>query len=148
MLELLFRLGVRNSHVARELGIPDESSVAGIKFRALKRLAALVQGPAARGGVAEEIGQALDEGRLDLDLQGTWNRVGASCPHRYWWARAAAGLIDDETREALDFHRERGGCEPCQATWEDCQAQDEDLAGLVERLQASTIVYLRGRTGS
>ncbi|HPF15288.1 MAG: sigma-70 family RNA polymerase sigma factor [Planctomycetes bacterium] len=143
VLELLFALGIRNSHVAKELGIADESAVAGIKFRALKRLAGLVeQGPGARD-LKLEIAQSLGDGRMDLDVAETWNQVGAACAHRLWWARWIANRVDPGTAGYLNFHLERVQCEACLATKEDLEAPDPELVPLVERLQASTVIFLR-----
>ncbi len=142
VIELLLGQGERNSHVARELGIPDESAVAGLKFRALKRLAHLAS-QAEGGHLKEEISQGIGEGRMDLDLAQTWKRVSASCPHRYWWARLAEKQVDQELEGYLRFHLDRIGCEACQATFEDVDQPLGDLDSLVSRLQASTIVHLR-----
>lgn len=142
VVELLLGQGERNSHVARELGIADESAVAGIKFRALKRLAHLA-GQAQGGHLKDEISQAVSEGRMDLDLAQTWKRVSASCPHRYWWARLAQGPVEEGLRDYLRFHLDRIGCETCQATFEDVDQPVGELEPLVSRLQASTIIHLR-----
>jgi len=142
VVELLLSQGERNSHVARELDIADESAVAGIKFRALKRLAQLAA-QAAEGHLKDEISEAIGGGAMELDLAQTWKRVAASCPHRYWWARLAEGSVHDELADYLRFHLERIACEACQATFEDIDQPLGGLDPLVARLQASTIVHLR-----
>ena len=142
VVELLLAQGERNTHVAQELGIEDESAVAGIKFRALKRLAHLATQNQA-GHLRDEIRDSIGEGRMDLDLAQTWKRVAASCPHRYWWARLAEGRVSEGMEDYLRFHLDRVQCEMCRATFEDVNQPIGGLEPLVSRLQASTIVYLR-----
>ncbi len=143
VVELLLASEERNLHVAKELGIEDESAVAGIKFRALKRLSVLAVAEDQSGKLRDEIVQTMAGSHVGIDMAGVWESSQASCPDRYWWARLAKGLCKPDLADYLQFHLERIDCAVCQANYEDLKQASENLGPVVARLQASTIVVLR-----
>lgn len=143
VIELLLSGEERNLHVAKELDIQDESAVAGIKFRALKRLSVLAAAEDQSGKLRDEIVQTMAGSHVGIDMAGVWEESRASCPDRYWWARLAKGLCPPDRADYLEFHRDRMGCAVCQANYEDLKEASENLGPVVARLQASTIVVLR-----
>ncbi len=145
VVELLLAAEERNLNVAKELGIDDESAVAGIKFRALKRLSQLAAAEDQSGKLRDEIVQTISGAHVGIDMAGVWESSRASCPDRYWWARLAKGLCKPELADYLEFHRDRMDCPLCQANFEDLKQAAENLGPVVARLQASTIVVLRKR---
>ncbi|MDF1837228.1 MAG: sigma-70 family RNA polymerase sigma factor [Planctomycetota bacterium] len=147
VVELLLAAEERNLHVAKELDIQDESAVAGIKFRALKRLATLAAAEDQTGKLRDEIVQAISGTHVGIDMAGVWTQSRASCPSRYWWARLAKGRCEPGMADYLEFHRDRIDCPLCQANYEDLKGASENLEPMVARLQASTIVFLRGKGG-
>ncbi len=146
VVELLLAAEERNLNVAKELGIEDESAVAGIKFRALKRLSQLAAAEDQSGKLRDEIVQTISGAHVGIDMAGVWESSRASCPDRYWWARLAKGLCKPELADYLEFHRDRMDCPLCQANFEDLKQAAENLGPVVARLQASTIVVLRKRS--
>ncbi|MFT4647972.1 MAG: RNA polymerase sigma factor (sigma-70 family) [Glaciecola sp.] len=147
VVELLLASEERNLHVAKELEMDDESAVAGIKFRALKRLSTLAAGEDQTGKLRDEIVQTISGTHVGIDMASVWQNSRASCPARYWWARLAKGRCEPGLADYLAFHRDRIDCPLCQANYEDLKSSAESLEPMVARLQASTIVFLRTRDG-
>ena len=147
VVELLLAAEERNLHVAKELKMDDESAVAGIKFRALKRLSVLAAAEDQSGKIRDEIVQAISGAHVGIDMAGVWESSRASCPARYWWARLAKGRCESGMADYLAFHRDRMECPLCQANFEDLKSATDNLEPMVARLQASTIVFLRERGG-
>ncbi|MCA9000885.1 MAG: sigma-70 family RNA polymerase sigma factor [Planctomycetes bacterium] len=139
--ELLLLRGERNKKVAQEMGIDDESAVAGIKFRALKRLAALAASEDPSGGLRDEIAQAISGAHVGIDMASVWEES------RYWWTRFVQGRTGPGLTKHMEFHRDRIDCPYCQANHEDLVRSSEGLEPIVARLQASTIIVLRGGEG-
>lgn len=93
VLEALLVRGARNKDVAARFGHADDTVVAGIKFRALKRIAELVdelsQGGTMREAVRAHLAQ--EERGPDVDFAAAWSVARAACPPREWLADLAAG---------------------------------------------------------
>jgi RNA polymerase sigma factor (sigma-70 family) len=139
----------RNRDTWRRFRLRDETAVAGIKFRALKRLRELALRRDPRGELVPALGEVAKEGtsHLDFDVSAIWRRGHASCPARYWLARYSAGTLAGGPADFVRFHLEEMGCEWCQANLDDvAQADQGDLAPLIERMHASTVQYLRSRS--
>lgn len=153
VIEALFSGGWRNRDTWRRFDLRDETSVAGIKFRALKRLRELAhERERERGGrlltdlagalASEPEGFAVEVGRA-------WRASRASCPARHWLARAQAGTLPAGPAAFVRFHLDEMRCEWCLANADDLAREDAGgLGDLVERLGASTLHYLRSRTVS
>jgi RNA polymerase sigma factor (sigma-70 family) len=150
VIEALFSAGWRNRDTWRRFKLRDETAVAGIKFRALKRLREL----AGRRDTSNELLPALaavtDGGtsHIDLDVSKAWRIGKVSCPARYWLARHLAGSLSEGPASFVRFHLEEMKCPWCQANLDDLQrAEERELEPLLERMEASTVQYLRSRTG-
>lgn len=149
VIEALFSAGWRNRDTWRRFQLRDETAVAGIKFRALKRLREL----AGRKDASNELLPALaavTEGKtshLDFDVTKAWRYGRVSCPARYWLARLLAGTLQEGPAAFVRFHLDEMSCPWCRANLDDLtRAEEAALAPLVERMQASTVQYLRSRT--
>ncbi len=146
VIEALFAGGWRNRDTWQRFELRDETAVAGIKFRALKRLRELA---AAQGLPAELLGALADraeEGRTGLDVGAVWRASRASCPARHWLARDVAGTLEEGPAAFVRFHLDEMRCAWCQANRDDLAASEADLEPLLERVRASTARYLRSRT--
>jgi len=149
VVEALFAGGWRNRDTWRRFDLRDETSVAGIKFRALKRIREIARERDAHGEVLPALAAALEEASSApaIDVGAVWREGRASCPARHWLARALAGTLDPGAAEYTRFHVEEIGCEWCQANQDDLSQADgaAALAPLLERVEASTAKYLRSR---
>ncbi len=164
VIEALFAGGWRNRDTWKRFGLRDETAVAGIKFRALKRmreLAARLSGAAAQGAAPDSNAAAGDPesglltcladeaeaGHTGLDVAMIWRRDRVSCPARHWLARHQAGTLSEGPRAFVDFHTGEMACEWCLANQDDLtDAHEDDLEPLLERVRASTAQYLRSKT--
>jgi RNA polymerase sigma factor (sigma-70 family) len=149
VIEALLHGGWRNKDTWQRFGLRDETSVAGIKFRALARLRELAeqQDPSGKLLAAIAAGAESGEASLDIPLQQVWREARVSCPARHWLARLVVGSLAAGPRDFVRFHVEEMGCPWCAANLEDLRhgATRGDLSALVERVQASTLRYLRSR---
>jgi RNA polymerase sigma factor (sigma-70 family) len=145
VVEALFAGGWRNRDTWKRFELRDETAVAGIKFRALKRLREF----AARVGLAPELMLTLadqsEDGGTGLEVGRVWREARASCPARHWWARYHAGNLEEGPISFLCFHMDEMNCVWCRANHDDLAAGEEAIEPLLERLRASTALYLRSR---
>ncbi len=150
VIEALFYGGWRNRDTWKRFDLRDETSVAGIKFRALKRLGQLAAVRGSGGDLLHALGAAAEgEGRvLDVDVRAVWAERRVSCPARHWIARLVAGTLEEGPAAFVRFHRDEMQCPWCQANHDDLAAAHErsELEPLIERLSASTLRYLRSRS--
>ena len=151
VIEALFHGGWRNRDTWKRFGFKDETAVAGIKFRALKRLRLLTERRDLSGTLIPSIAEAAGEGATHLELGVTqaWKSGRVSCPARYWVARFMAGNLPEEPEQFVRFHLEEMECDFCQANLDDL-ARDgtEGDDPFLDRMQASTVDYLRSQVGS
>ena len=160
VVEALLLAGRRNRDVAASLGIEDESAVAGIKFRALKRMAALaavqaggVAGPKEGAGAgagggsgwAEALRELASGARAPLELAEVWRSTRPSCPARHWLARWRTGELDAGPARFLEAHVHEHGCPVCAARVAELQAQPAQLADLLAHLRESQVRHLGSR---
>lgn len=148
VIEALFLGGWRNKDTWQRFGLNDETSVAGIKFRALVRIRELAQ---ERPEAAElflglsRLTQA-GEANFDFDVGEVWRASRASCPARVWLARSLAGTLPSGPKTFVAFHLDEIRCEFCRANVEDLRTRSSDeLDEMHERARASTLGYLRSR---
>ena len=123
--------------------------MAGIKFRALKRLRALAVERDPGGEVLASLGDLASEGGADIDVGAVWRAARVSCPARHWLARFldSTGPLEEGPRAFIAFHLDEMNCEECAANLDDLRAgAREAVEQLVERVGESTIQYLRSRT--
>jgi RNA polymerase sigma factor (sigma-70 family) len=149
VVEALIAAGWRNRDVWTRFGLRDESTVAGIKFRALKRLREIVLERGTERELLAQVGDAVEhEESLDLDVRAAWVEGRASCPARHWLARYLAKSLPEGPESFLRFHLEDVRCPWCRANLDDLERlEDENLLGrLLDRVGQSTIQLLRSRT--
>lgn len=147
VLEALFSGGWRNRDAWRFFELRDETAVAGIKFRAIRRLGELAQQRAGGGDLLAALGQAAqdEQGMLDLDLAVLWRKERVSCPSRHWLARLVAGTLEAGPAQFVRFHLDSMRCAWCNANRDDLARAEGGLDPLLQRVQASTLHYLRSR---
>lgn len=150
VIEALFSGGWRNRDTWRRFELRDETAVAGIKFRALKRLRQLAAVRESGSDLLAALAAAAegDEHVLDLDVREVWRRGRVSCPARHWLARRVAGTLEPGPASFVAFHLDEMHCEWCQANVDDLARADREaeLEPLLERVAESTLNYLRSRT--
>jgi RNA polymerase sigma-70 factor, ECF subfamily len=150
VIEALLHGNWRNKDTWQRFGLNDETSVAGIKFRAIARLRELARERDASGELLRAIAQGADSGEasLDISLQSAWRDARVSCPARHWLARSLVESLASGPAEFVRFHIEEMHCPWCTANLEDLRAVEssDDVSAMVERVQASTLRYLHSRT--
>ncbi len=149
VVEALLAAGWRNRDVWTRLGLRDESTVAGIKFRALKRLREIALERGSDRELMAQVGVALEqEEGLDLDVKSAWVEGRASCPARHWLARHLAGTLPEGPTSFVRFHLDDVRCPWCRANLDDLERLEgeQGLAPLLERVGQSTIQLLRSRS--
>jgi RNA polymerase sigma-70 factor (ECF subfamily) len=148
VLEALFSGGWRNRDTWERFALRDETAVAGIKFRALKRLRQLA---AVResGSDLLLLLAAAEEGHrlLDMDVQEVWRERRVSCPARHWLAQYAADSLEKGPREFLQFHLDDMRCPWCLANRDDLASPERraQLEPLLEKLGRTTLDHLQSR---
>ncbi len=150
VVEALFSGGWRNRDTWQRFGLRDETAVAGIKFRALKRLrqlAAQRESGSDLLGALEAVAEGGDQ-RLEVDVRDTWRERRVSCPSRFWLAKLLAKTLEGGPHDYIRFHLDEMACPWCQANYDDLGARDRDreLDPFLERVQESTLDYLRSKT--
>jgi len=153
VIEALFAGGWRNRDTWRRFELRDETAVAGIKFRALKRLRQLAAVRESGNDLLQVLAAAedgKDQRILDLDVQKVWLEHRVSCPARYWLARLVAGTLESAQLDYMRFHLDEIHCPWCQANLDDLSqtSRRADLQQLIERVQGSTREYLHPPPGS
>lgn len=150
VVEALFSGEWRNRDTWQRFELRDETAVAGIKFRALKRMREQAVARDPRQSLLPLLATALadEEGRPEMRVQDVWRRGRVSCPARHWLARLATGALDEGPAQYLRFHLDEMKCAWCQANVDDLGRLDEtsDVEALLERVGQSTLHYLRSRT--
>jgi len=146
VIEALFSGGWRNRDTWERFGLRDETAVAGIKFRALKRLRELAAQRDPSGALVPGLADQAHDGSTGLDVATIWRASRLSCPARHWLARAIAGTLERGPEGFVRFHLDEMGCEWCRANHDDLESSEEDLEPLLERVRASTARYLRSKT--
>ena len=149
VIEALFHAGWRNKDTWQRFDLRDETSVAGVKFRAIARLRELALERDASGQLLSAIAQGAQSGeaRLDFSVETAWREARVSCPARHWLARSLTGSLEAGPREYVSFHIDEMRCPWCAANLDDLRLKESprEVADLVERVQASTLLYLRSR---
>lgn len=149
VVEALIAAGWRNRDVWTRFGLRDESTVAGIKFRALKRLREIVLERGTDRDLLSQVGEAVEhEEGLDLDVRSAWIEGRASCPARHWLARHLAGTLPEGPSSFVQFHLDDVRCPWCRANLDDLEEMEGQagFAELLDRVGRSTIQLLRSRS--
>ena len=136
VLEALFAAGWRNRDVWRYFGLRDETAVAGIKFRAIKRLQQLAAVRESGSDLLRFLETAQDGGgrMLDLDVQAVWADRAVSCRDRAVLQALLAGKLPEAAGDYFGFHLRELGCEPCRANLDDLAGDAAKVDALVEGL--------------
>ena len=149
IVEALLVSGVRNRDLWKPFDLRDETSVAGIKFRALRRMAEMARERDPSGTLLEQVAGAVEEGGATSELlvREAWRASRASCPSRHWLARRIAGTLEEGPASFVRFHLEETRCEWCLANEDDLRRLEGggDLAPFLDRVEASTRMLLRSR---
>jgi RNA polymerase sigma factor (sigma-70 family) len=149
VVEALFVGRWRNRDTWERFDLRDETAVAGIKFRALKRLREIAMERDTKKTVLPLLAAAVDSGEgLAIDVGDAWTAGRVSCPARHWYARLVSGSLPEGPRAFLRFHVDEMRCAWCRANLDDLESRDSeaDLEAMVARVSASTVQYLRSRT--
>lgn len=152
VIEALFSGGWRNRDTWKRFDLRDETAVAGIKFRALKRLRQLAAVRESGSDLLPVLASASegsegDQRILDLDVRELWRERRVSCPARHWLARLLAGTLEPEPSDFVRFHLEEMHCPWCEASLDDLSRDKEgEMDAILERIHESTMRYLRSRT--
>lgn len=149
VIEALFLGAWRNRDTWARFDLRDETAVAGIKFRALKRLRELAQRRDSSGEVIPALADATAEGTgyIDFDVKRAWELGSVSCPGRYWLARKISGNLQPGPLSFIAFHLEEMKCPWCIANIDSLrQAEETALEAIIDRVQLSTVEYLRSRS--
>lgn len=146
VIEALFSGGWRNRDTWTRFDLRDETAVAGIKFRAIKRLKQLAAVRESGNDLLHYLGAAEegDHRLLDVDVRNVWREHRLSCPGRHWLARLVAGTLKEGPKTFVSFHIDEMGCPWCQANVDDLARRDRDseLDVVLERVRESTLRYL------
>jgi len=149
VIEALFLGGWRNRDTWSRFELRDETAVAGIKFRALKRLRELAGRLDSSGEVLPALADVTREGTsfIDLDVRQAWQLGHVSCPGRSWLARKINGTLPSGPLGFVDFHLEEMECPWCRAKYDDLlRTEADDLQEMIERVQHSTVQLLRSQS--
>ena len=149
VIEALFLGGWRNRDTWERFELRDETAVAGIKFRALKRLRELAQRLDPSGQLIPALADVAAEGTgyIEFDVKESWEFGRVSCPGRTWLARHIAGILQAGPRSFIDFHLDEMKCPWCTANMDDLRRQEAaQLEPFIERVQHSTVEFLRSRS--
>ena len=146
VVEALLAGAWRNRDTWERFDLRDETAVAGIKFRALKRMRELAARRDGGGSLVPALAEQTSDGRTDLDVATIWKDGRISCPARHWLARHVAGTLEEGPRSFVDFHLGEMECPWCQANRDDLELSEETLDPLLDRVRASTARYLRSKT--
>lgn len=149
VVEALFSGGWRNRDTWRRFDLRDETAVAGIKFRALKRMRELAARRDPSGSLIPALAEQAGDGEADIDVATVWREARVSCPARHWLARHLAGTLEEGPTSFVEFHLREMECPWCLANRDDLERSENSLEPLLEKVRASTARYLRSRvTGS
>ena len=123
--------------------------MAGIKFRALKRLKELARRHDDSGEQLPALAELTADGaaHLDLGVREAWREGRVSCPARYWLARSLEGGLPAGPRSFIEFHLEEMECPWCRANLDDLSRIGEaGLEAVMDRVGRSTVAYLRSQS--
>ncbi len=146
VIEALFLGGWRNRDTWERFELRDETAVAGIKFRALKRMRELAARRDASGTLVPALAEQAGDGQAQIDVATVWRESRASCPARHWLGRHAAGTLEEGPSAFVTFHLDEMECPWCHANLDDLVREEQALEPLLERVHASTARYLRSKT--
>lgn len=136
VLEALFAGGLRNRDVWDRFGLRDETAVAGIKFRAIKRLQHLAAERESGGDLLGFLSVAEDGGGrlLDMDVGSIWMQHQVSCQSRESLTKLLAGELPADAEAFLGFHLGVTHCESCRANLDDISGETKRVDQMIARI--------------
>lgn len=137
VIELSFYMGRRNKDIADLLGL-DEKQVAGIKFRAIRRL---------REWLSEGAAEPEEPPLSDVSVARVWRWQRLTCLKRSTLGALLLGVLEEPWASYTRFHLDVVACPLCRANLEDLQAEvaGQSHADLTQRLFTSSVGFLSGR---
>ncbi len=143
VFDLLFFAGRRNFEIA-ELVDLEETAVAVLKHRFLRRVARLVESAESDPGSPEPVDSLSDE-----LLTRVWESTRPTCPKRSTLGKFVLGTLADEWDRYVAFHTGELGCRFCSANLADLTNELNSAEALSEsarhRIMESTVGFLPGR---
>ena len=137
LAEMLFYAQMRNSEIARVLGVED-GYVALRKHRWIKQLRAELV------GAADDTHASEDDATHASLLSEVWEEHRPSCPKRSTLGGYLLGTLDESWTTYVKFHVERLGCRFCAANLDDLRRETTEAAGTVrDRVMQSTVGFFR-----
>jgi len=138
VIELSFYVGRRNKDIASLLDL-DEKQVAGIKFRAIQRLKAMLETTCMPEAPQTESGEITD-----LTVCEIWRRRRLTCLKRSTLGSYLFGVLEDPWLSHTQFHLDVAACPMCLANLEDLRAEsdEEPATDFAQRLFQSSAGFL------
>jgi hypothetical protein len=128
VIEALFSGQWRNRDVWKRFDLRDETAVAGIKFRALKRLRQLAAVKESGNDLLRYLAatEEGDERLFDVDIRALWRDQRVACPARHWIARLVAGTLEADAGLFIRFHLDEMKCPWCLANRDDLSSAGKE----------------------
>ncbi len=144
IVELSFFVGMRNKDIAKLLDV-GEKHVAGVKFRAIRRLQSFVAETRSGEPPDDDSAESLTEATVAI----VWRRARVSCLKRSTLGAHLLGVLDEPWNSYAQFHLEVVGCSICVANLEDLKAESTGpvSSALRERILASSIGFVSRANG-
>lgn len=117
VIELVFFKGMRNLDVGNLLGI-DQKAVAGIKFRAIRRLQKFLE--------ERDEPAALTDTEADVTVARVWQERRLTCLKRSTLGSYLLGILEDPWNSYTLFHMDVVACPMCLANAEDLKMEEAD----------------------
>lgn len=143
VFDLLFFAGRRNFEIAEVVDL-EETAVAVLKHRFLRRVAGLVESAESDAGSPETSNSLPDE-----LLTRVWESTRPTCPKRSTLGKFVLGTLSDEWDRYVAFHTGELGCRFCSANLDDLTNELNSAEASTElarhRIMESTVGFLPGR---
>ncbi len=143
VFDLLFFVGRRNCKIAELVGL-DETAVAVLKHRFLRRVASRVAAAAHQNDASDESSELSDE-----LLSRVWESARPTCPKRSTLGKFVLGTLTDEWNRYVAYHTSDLGCRFCSANLDDLTNELNPAETSIEtarhRIMESTVGFLPGR---
>ncbi len=135
VIELVFFKGMRNLDVGKLLDI-DQKAVAGIKFRAIRRLQKFLD--------EREEPAKLTDAEADVTVARVWREHRLTCLKRSTLGSFLLGILEDPWRGYTLFHLDVVSCPMCLANVEDLRIEEEadDSGRSRDSIFASSVGFL------
>ncbi|MCH7884136.1 MAG: sigma-70 family RNA polymerase sigma factor [Planctomycetes bacterium] len=142
VIELIFFAGTRNLDVADLLNM-DQKNVAGIKFRAIRKLQKYL---AQRDPKSLH---CLEDADADIAVARVWRDQRLTCLKRSTLGSYLLGVLDEPWQGYTQFHLDVVGCPMCVANLADLEAEEDDQSvSTTERMFASSVGFLSRGTNT